>query len=197
MGIFGNKLHLTFNNSCKVTKLKLLDRQHLDIVIRRLVMQLIEDHDDFAHTVLLGLQPRGIFLAERIKNRLADQHGVKVALGYLDTTFYRDDFRRNDPIVPRRTTIDFPIEDRRIVLIDDVLYTGRTVRSALDAMLDYGRPRKVQLLALIDRKYSRDLPVQPDYIGKTVNTIQSQRVVVQWEEQGFESDSIWLIKDWT
>jgi len=172
----------------------ILDSALLDITIRRLCQQLIENHNRFEDTVLLGLQPRGIYLARRIQENLQQELGKPIPTGFLDTTFHRDDFRRRDsPIRANATYIDFIIEDKKVVVIDDVLFTGRTVRAAMDAMISFGRPRKVELLVLINRKYSRDLPIEPDYIGKTVNTILSQRVLVEWKEQESENDNIWLI----
>ena len=172
----------------------ILDSALLDITIRRLCQQLIENHNRFEDTVLLGLQPRGIYLARRIQENLQQELGKPIPTGFLDTTFHRDDFRRRDsPIRANATYIDFIIEDKKVVVIDDVLFTGRTVRAAMDAMISFGRPRKVELLVLINRKYSRDLPIEPDYVGKTVNTILSQRVLVEWKEQESENDNIWLI----
>lgn len=177
-----------------VQKRLILDSPLLDITISRLCQQLIEQHHLFEETVMLGMQPRGIFLAERIKAKLKSILQVNVPLGYLDTTFYRDDFRRrNAPLKANATKVPFIIEDKKVILIDDVLYTGRTVRAALDAMIAFGRPRKVELLALVNRRYSRDLPIEPDYVGRHVNTLASQRVLVEWKEQGAESDHIWLI----
>jgi pyrimidine operon attenuation protein / uracil phosphoribosyltransferase len=171
-----------------------LDSRLLEITINRLSQQLIEKHDDFTDTVMLGMQPRGIFLAERIRKKLEATLQKSIDLGYLDTTFYRDDFRRRPtPIKANATKVPFIIEDKKVILIDDVLYTGRTVRAALDAMIAFGRPRKVELLALVNRKYSRHLPIEPDYVGKQVNTIESQKVLVEWKEQGAESDNIWII----
>ncbi len=172
----------------------ILDTELLQITINRLVEELIENHDDFDNTVLIGLQPRGVFLAERIKNRLEDRLNKKLPLGYLDTTFYRDDFRRRDsPLQANATKIPFLIENKKVILIDDVLFTGRTVRAALDAMIAFGRPKLVELLTFIDRKFTRDLPIQPDYVGKRVNTLKSQRVLVEWVDQGAKSDKIWLV----
>ena len=171
----------------------------LEIVVSRLAQELIEKHQDFADTVLLGMQPRGIYFAERIgrelNRTLAEVSGGRtVPLGYLDATFYRDDFRRRDsPLRPNATHVPFVIEDKRVILIDDVLATGRMVRAALDAMTAFGRPRKVELLVLMDRRYNRDLPIKPDYTGKRVNTLESQRVLVEWTEQGAEADRIWLV----
>jgi len=166
----------------------------LEIVISRLAQQLIENHQDFSDTVMLGLQPRGIYFAERVGRELNRTLGFDVPLGYLDATFYRDDFRRRDsPLRPNATHVPFIIENKRVVLIDDVLATGRMVRAALDAMTAFGRPQKVELLVLIDRRYNRDLPIRPDYTGKRVNTLESERVLVEWTEQGAEADRIWLV----
>lgn len=172
----------------------------LEIVISRLCQELIERHQDFTDTVLLGMQPRGIYFAERVArelNRTAPdlgRSGDPVPLGYLDATFYRDDFRRRDsPLRPNTTHVPFLIENKKVILIDDVLATGRMVRAALDAMSAFGRPRRVELLVLIDRRYNHDLPIRPDYTGKRVNTLESQRVLVEWTEQGAETDRIWLM----
>jgi len=174
----------------------ILDQDLLDITISRLCYQLIENHDDFSDSAILGLQPRGKYVANRIKEKLETLLKRKVDIGYLDITFHRDDFRRRDsPKKANETTIPFLIEDKKIVLVDDVLYTGRSVRAALDAMISFGRPRSVELLVLIDRKYTRDLPIQPNYIGKSVNTMQSQHIVVEWRGEGRKKDSIWLFNN--
>lgn len=174
----------------------ILDQHLLDITISRLCYQLIENHDDFANSAILGLQPRGTYVAERIKSQLEKLLKEKIKIGYLDTTFHRDDFRRREtPKQANETNIPFLIEDKNIILIDDVLYTGRSVRAALDAMISFGRPQTVELLVLVDRKYTRDLPIQPNYIGRSVNTMQSQRVMVEWREQGKKKDSIWLFNN--
>lgn len=176
---------------------KLISNQELlDITISRLCYQLIENHNDFSQSAILGLQPRGRFVADRIKNTLESLVKRKVDIGYLDTTFHRDDFRRREtPKKANETNIPFLIEDKKIVLVDDVLYTGRSVRAAMDAMISFGRPISVELLVLVDRKYTRDLPIQPNYIGRSVNTMKSQRVMVEWREFGGEEDSIWLINN--
>ena len=172
----------------------LLGHPQLGITIGRLCQELIENHQNFENTVILGLQPRGIFLAERIRQRLEDFTGIKVDLGYLDSTFFRDDFRRRDsPVRANETRIDFLVEGKHVILIDDVFYTGRSVRAAMDAMIAFGRPEQVELLVLVERKYSRHVPIMPDYVGRHVNTIESQRVLVEWKEQGMEDDNIWLI----
>lgn len=172
----------------------LLGHPQLAITISRLCQELIENHENFENTVILGLQPRGIFLAERIRQRLEEFTGVHIELGYLDSTFYRDDFRRRDtPVRANETRIDFLIEGKDVVIVDDVFYTGRSVRASLDAMIAFGRPAKVELLVLVERKYAHHVPITPDYVGKQVNTIDTQKVLVEWKEQGLEDDNIWLI----
>lgn len=172
----------------------ILNATAFEITIRRLCYQLIENHNTFENTVIIGLQPRGVFLARRIKSTLEEinpQH--KIVYGELDITFYRDDFRRRDEIAkPSATKMDFIIEDKKVVLIDDVLYTGRTIRSGLDALLDFGRPRKVELLTLINRKFARHLPIEPNYTGKAIDSIDSDKVRVQWKETDSE-DGVWFI----
>ena len=160
----------------------ILNREQLNITIHRLCHQLMENHSDFSNTVLIGLQPRGVMLAERLQQCLDEIHPeFNVELGSLDITFYRDDFRRRkNPLVPSSTQLNVSLEDKKVVLIDDVLYTGRTVRAALDAMLDFGRPCSVELLVLIDRRLSRHVPIQPDYVGHTVDVVAEERVTVEW-----------------
>ena len=171
----------------------ILDSRLLQITVTRLCQQLIENHDTFDESVILGLQPRGIFLARRIQRKLHELTGTEVPIGELDTTFYRDDFRRREsPLLANTTHVPFIIENKKVILVDDVLFTGRTIRAAMDAMIAFGRPQKVELLVLIDRKYSRDLPIEPHYVGRAVNTIQSQRVAVEWTDQGAAEDAIWL-----
>jgi pyrimidine operon attenuation protein/uracil phosphoribosyltransferase len=163
-------------------KRTILNSIHLEITLKRLASQLKENHQNFENTVLIGLQPRGIHVLERLKSILEEDLGKDLLCGQLDITFYRDDFRRREqPLIPSVTNIDFIIEDKRVVLIDDVLYTGRSIRSGLDALLAFGRPKSVELLILIDRQFERHLPIQPDYVGKTVNTLTSEVVVVEWD----------------
>lgn len=161
----------------------ILNTKHFELTLNRLCYQLIETHNDFSETVLIGLQPRGVNVVARLKSQLEAILGKEVVCGNLDITFYRDDFRRRErPIIPSVTNIDFVIENKNVVLVDDVLYTGRTIRSGLDALLAFGRPKKVELLTLIDRRFRRDLPIQADYIGKAVDTLISERVSVEWKE---------------
>lgn len=172
----------------------IVNHQLLEIMVMRLCHQLIENHGDFSDSVILGLQPRGIYVAERLQKTLASILGKQVPTGYLDTTFHRDDFRRRDsPLTANATKIEFLIEGKKVILVDDVLYTGRSVRAALDAMIAYGRPASVELLVLIDRLYTRHLPIQPTYVGRNVNSLQSQRVLVEWKGQDTPEDNIWLI----
>lgn len=171
----------------------IFDSRQLDITLDRLVQQLIEIHGNFEQTVILGLQPRGVFLATSIHKRLKKILKKDIPLGWLDVTFHRDDFRRREiPAKASETRVDFVIEGKKVILIDDVLYTGRTVRSALDAMLSFGRPEKVELLVLIDRVHTRDLPIAADYIGKKVDTLESQKILVEIEGSGNKQNRIWL-----
>ena len=160
----------------------LLEKTRFDVTIKRLCHQLIEVHNDFSQTVIIGLQPRGVLLARRIQKELQTILKVKkINTGELDTTFYRDDFRKKE-LIPNRTNIDFIIEDKNVVLVDDVLFTGRTIRAGLDAMLAFGRPKDVELLVLVDRRFSRHVPIQAKYIGITIDSIASQNVRVEWLE---------------
>lgn len=169
----------------------LLDTRKLQVVIERLSHQLIENHGDFSRTVLIGIQPRGIYLANRVVAYLNQLLNKEIDYGKLDITFYRDDFSTGLHI-PNQTEIDFSIEDKKVVLIDDVLFTGRTIRSAMDAILDFGRPSKVELMILIDRRYRRELPIQADYIGLTVDSMNTQKVKVYWQEKDDRDEVIML-----
>ncbi len=163
----------------------LLNTKEVNIILHRLACQLIEKHTDFSNTVLIGLQPRGIFLAQRIKALLIENYNLsEVHLGLLDITFYRDDFRRSDKVLEANSTeIDFLIENKRVVFIDDVLYTGRSIRAALTAIQSFGRPSEIELLTLIDRRFSRHLPIQPDYRGRQVDAINDEKVLVNWKRK--------------
>ncbi|MDX5420503.1 MAG: bifunctional pyr operon transcriptional regulator/uracil phosphoribosyltransferase PyrR [Hymenobacteraceae bacterium] len=172
----------------------IVNHQLLEIMVMRLCHQLIENHGDFSDSVIIGLQPRGRQVAQRIQSTLATILGTTVPTGYLDTTFHRDDFRRREtPVAANATKIDFLIEGKKVILVDDVLYTGRSVRAAMDAMISFGRPANVELLILIDRLYSRHLPIEPTYVGRRVNSLQSQRVLVEWKGPESKEDNIWLV----
>jgi len=172
----------------------LLTSKEVDIILHRLACQLIEKHLDFSQTVLIGIQPRGSFLARRLRDLLVDEYQIaNVALGFLDITFFRDDFRHTEkPIEASPTTLDFDIENKKVIFIDDVLYTGRSIRSALSAIQSFGRPNEIELLVLIDRRFSRHLPIQPDYRGRQVDAIDGEKVKVCWKENDGK-DSVYLI----
>jgi pyrimidine operon attenuation protein/uracil phosphoribosyltransferase len=160
----------------------LLQDKQFEITILRLCHQLIEVHGDFDRSVIIGLQPRGVLLAKRIQEVLQKILKVKkIHCGELDTTFFRDDFRRKE-LIPSKTNVDFIIEDKNVVLVDDVLFTGRTIRAGLDAMLAFGRPADVELLVLVDRRFSRHVPIQAKYAGITIDSIEQQNVKVEWKE---------------
>ncbi|MFO0358435.1 MAG: bifunctional pyr operon transcriptional regulator/uracil phosphoribosyltransferase PyrR [Sphingobacteriaceae bacterium] len=160
----------------------LLQDKQFDITILRLCHQLIEVHGDFKNSVIIGLQPRGVLLAKRIQQVLQQiLKTKKINCGELDITFFRDDFRKKE-LIPNRTNIDFIIEDKNVVLVDDVLFTGRTIRAGLDAMLAFGRPLDVELLVLVDRRFARHVPIQAKYVGITIDSIEKQNVKVAWKE---------------
>lgn len=162
----------------------IIKQSKFNLIIERLSHQLIENHGDFTDTVLIGIQPRGVYLSNRIHKKLSNLIvNTAIKIGSLDITFYRDDFRRRKaPLEPQSLEIDFSIEGKHVVLIDDVLYTGRSVRSAMDALMAFGRPKSVELIVFIDRRFSRHLPIQPNYVGKKVDTIASEKVIVEWKE---------------
>jgi pyrimidine operon attenuation protein/uracil phosphoribosyltransferase len=161
----------------------ILDPYQLNLTIQRLAYEIIERHSDLDNTVLIGIQPRGVFLSDRIAAHIRLLvPSISIDYGKLDITFYRDDVR-NELHEANKTDIPFSIEDKKVVLIDDVLHKGRTIRAALDALLAFGRPDKVELCVLIDRRFSRELPIQPDYCGKAIDSIISQKVKVEWDKE--------------
>ncbi len=161
----------------------ILTEEQLAITIQRLGHQVLEHHLNLENTVLIGIQPRGIYFSNRMVaqiKKLVEPH--KIQYGILDITFYRDDVRQGLHTL-NQTDIPFSIQNMNVILIDDVLYTGRTIRAALDALLDFGRPSKVELCILIDRRFSRQLPIQADYTGKSIDSIITQKVKVFWKEK--------------
>ncbi|MGO3265991.1 MAG: bifunctional pyr operon transcriptional regulator/uracil phosphoribosyltransferase PyrR [Sphingobacterium sp.] len=174
----------------------LLKGPKFQITLKRLSQQLIENHGDFSNAVIIGIQPRGTYLAERLVAEILEMTGVEVPMGILDITFYRDDFRLkgSSPILANSTVVDFIVEGKDVILLDDVLWTGRTIRSAMDAIQAFGRARNIELMVLVDRRFSRQIPIQPDYIGIQVDSIDSQKVIVSWKEVDQE-DSIVLITE--
>jgi pyrimidine operon attenuation protein/uracil phosphoribosyltransferase len=161
-----------------------LNENQIRLTVRRLAHQVLENHVLLKDTVIIGIQPRGVFLSDRIVAELQEELGstAQIHYGKLDITFYRDDIRK-ELHVANRTDINFSIEGKKVILIDDVLYTGRTIRAALDALMDFGRPEKVELVVLIDRRYSRELPIQPDYTGRSIDSIITQKVRVVWQQR--------------
>lgn len=174
----------------------LLNAKEVNIILHRLACQLIENHNNFSNTVLIGVQPRGKYLANRLAKMLTEDYKVKnIQLGHLDITFFRDDFRRGEKTLEANTTeINFLVENKNVVFIDDVLYTGRSIRSALTAIQSFGRPNEIELLTLIDRRFSRHLPIQPNYRGRQVDAINKEKVKVNWAENDGE-DSVYLINN--
>jgi pyrimidine operon attenuation protein/uracil phosphoribosyltransferase len=161
----------------------IMEEDQLKLTLKRLAHELIENHYPFTNTCIIGIQPRGIAISDFITQYIQTIHPeVSVAYGKLDITFYRDDFRGQIHI-PSITDLPFSIEGKKVILIDDVLYTGRTIRAAMDALLDNGRAQKVELCILVDRKFSRELPIQPDYVGKSIDSIVTQKVKVIWGDE--------------
>jgi pyrimidine operon attenuation protein / uracil phosphoribosyltransferase len=170
----------------------ILTEQHLAITIKRLAHQILENHIDLYNTVLIGIQPRGVYLSDQLVSEIKKEvQKNNIQYGRLDITFYRDDVH-DELRVPNQTNILFSIEGKNVILIDDVLYTGRTIRAALDALMDLGRPEKVELCVLIDRRFSRQFPIQPDYVGKSIDSIVSQKVKVFWKEKDGKEEVVML-----
>ena len=161
----------------------IMEEDQLKLTLKRLAHELIENHYPFTDTCIIGIQPRGIAISDFITQYIQTIHPeVNIHYGKLDITFYRDDFRGQIHI-PSITDLPFSIEGKKVILIDDVLYTGRTIRAAMDALLDNGRAQKVELCILVDRKFSRELPIQPDYVGKSIDSIVTQKVKVMWGDE--------------
>ncbi len=177
-----------------MAKKTLLDEKEMYIILHRLACQLIENHQDFQETILIGIQPRGVFFANRLVKILSEDYKIDdIKLGKLDITFFRDDFRRReDPIAASSTDINFIVDNKNVVFIDDVLYSGRSVRAALTAIQAFGRPKNIELLVLIDRRFSRHLPIQPDYKGRQVDVIKDEQVRVEWSEN-MKKDKVCIV----
>ncbi len=171
----------------------ILEFEHADLILTRLCHQLVEQHQDFSNSALIALQPRGTILGVAIKEKLKELFKIDATLGALDTTFHRDDFRRTDrTLIPNSMEMNFEIEGKKLVLIDDVLYTGRSIRAALDTINDFGRPASIELMTLINRKYRREVPIQPDYVGGHIDSRTDDYVKVEWEGNNCK---VWIIKD--
>ena len=166
----------------------LLDSEAIDRTLSRIAHELIERHQELDAVALVGIHTRGVPLAARLRRLVAERSGVELDLGALDITFHRDDVLvrgggaplHAQPVV-RGTELDFPLEGKTVVLVDDVLFSGRTIRAAIDALLEYGRPARVQLAVLVDRGH-RELPIRPDYVGKNIPTALTERVRVELVE---------------
>jgi len=176
----------------------LLDAEGIERTLTRIAHEIIERNPDLDDVALVGIHRRGVPLAYRLRRLIEERAGVELALGQLDITFYRDDVQvrggeaplHAQPVV-RSTALDFPLEGMTCILVDDVLYTGRTIRAAIDALFDYGRPGRVRLAVLADRGH-RELPIRPDYVGKNLPTSRDERIQVQLVEVD-EVDRVLLI----
>ncbi len=175
----------------------ILDKGKFQLTLERLSHQVIENHGDFENTCIIGIQERGVLLAERIIALIKKNHKkAKFQYGKLDITFYRDDFRRRDtPLSPSSTELDFLIEGKRVILIDDVLYTGRTIQAALSALQDFGRPLQVELLTLVNRRFNRHLPIKADYTGINVDSLDEAYVKVEWNDEHPEDRILFFSAD--
>jgi pyrimidine operon attenuation protein / uracil phosphoribosyltransferase len=179
---------------------ELLDADTISRALSRISHELIERNDDLGGVALVGIQTRGVPLASRLRRLVAERSGFELPLGALDITFHRDDVYVRDggrppgrqPVV-RATSIQFSLEGMTVVLVDDVLYTGRTIRAAIDALLDFGRPARVQLAVLVDRGH-RELPIRPDYVGKNLPTGRDERIQVELIEVD-EVDRVLLVRE--
>ena len=167
----------------------ILKQPRFNLTLQRLAHQLIESYSDFQNTCLIGIQPRGIELSDRIFtliSHLVPDH--KALYGKLDITFYRDDFRIRKALKANETELDFVVEDKKVILIDDVLYTGRTIQAALTALNHFGRPANVELLVLIDRRFNREVPIKADYIGYTIDAVDEAHVIVDWDSDPIKNE---------
>ena len=171
---------------------EILNSTQLEIIIKRLSQELIESHQDFSSSVIVSLQPRGKYLANRLISCLSENFNLtSIASGDLDISFYRDDLlTKKSPIIPEEINMDISTENKRVILVDDVLFTARSVRAAMDAIMPFGRPQSIELLVLIDRRLSRHIPIQPNYVGKIVDAIDSERVIVDWKK-----NSVLILKE--
>ena len=188
----------TLNSSTGAVGKVVLDSESIERTLTRIAHELIEQAEDLKRLALVGIQTRGVPIAERLRALIAERTGHTVELGVIDITFYRDDVQvrggeaplHPQPVV-RATALDFPLEGKTCVLVDDVLYTGRTIRAAIEALFDYGRPERVQLAVLIDRGH-RELPIRPDYVGKNLPTSRRESIQVRLSEVDGE-DAVLLI----
>ena len=170
----------------------LIDTHKLNLILKRFALQLIEAHGDFAQTAIIGLQPRGVDLAKKLTAFITElQPDNALKYGELDHTFFRDDIGRGEIFMPKKSHINFSTENLNIVLVDDVLYTGRSVRASIDALMSFGRPKQVELMVLVDRRFQRELPISPNYVGVVVDSRSTrEHVKVDWTE---DQQQVWLL----
>lgn len=168
----------------------LMDKKGIDRAITRISHEILEKNDGAESLVIIGILTRGADIAKRISSRIKEIEGVEVPVGLMDINLYRDDVHQklDQPII-QRTEILFDVVDRNLILVDDVLFTGRTIRAALDQIVDFGRPRSIQLAVVIDRGH-RELPIRPDYVGKNIPTSKDDRVLVRLSERDNEDSVI-------
>lgn len=171
---------------------ELLNAQKTELIIKRFALELIENHGNFSQSAIIGLQPRGIELAEAIKTEIERFSGINVLFGTLDHTFYRDDISRGGIHIPKPSKIDFSTENLRIILIDDVLYTGRSIRAAIDGIMRFGRPKDIELMVMVDRIHQREVPIKPDYKGVAIDSRNTDQLVkVDWSAN--KEVTVWLL----
>lgn len=174
--------------NCKQER-KIMDKTQIKASVRKIASQIVADISPVEGLVMIGIRTRGADLTKRLAEEIHALSGYNIQIGFIDTTFYRDDVSMSGPkYVMKKTEIPFDLRDKRIILVDDVLYTGRTIRAALDALMDIGRPKFIKLAVLVDRGH-RELPIQPDYVGRKLDITESESVKVRLEEEG-ESDRV-------
>ena len=175
----------------------LMNSALLEVVIQRLCYQLIERFGSFDKTIFLGIQPRGVKMLEQLESQMKRINPqVQWVSGVIDPTFYRDDFRRGDKqLLAHPTKIPVHLDGWKVILVDDVLFTGRTIRASLEALMEYGRPDTIDLLVLINRKFTRELPIEPAFIGKSIDRYDRQKVKVLWKGEGSEENQVTLSQE--
>lgn len=173
---------------------KIMSAEDLERTYRRFAHQILEPHDQVENLAIIGMQTRGVYMGQRIVDLIKEEFGLELDFGVLDVTFYRDDFRTNLKMPQVRVTeIPFDLYDRNVILVDDVLYTGRTARSAMDALMDYGRPKTIKFCCMIDRGH-RELPICADYVGSELPTHVQEEVRVKVNELDNE-DAVYVVQD--
>ncbi len=174
-------------------KKKICDEKELERIITRIASQIHEKYPNFSDIILIGIYTRGVYICKRLKGKLKDLSGASLKEGTLDITLYRDDLTKIAPNpVVKPSKLDYCLDDKAIILVDDVLYTGRTIRAAMDALMDYGRPSRISLAVIVDRGH-RELPIQADFVGKTIPTSINEIVEVRLKEVDGE-DGIWILE---